>query len=284
MADVQNPRIKALQNLSNQLPVANSRVAQGQAAAQQMQIQQAVKAAPAGTNSTQAAQQTGAAAAQSSGQQMIQSAEQNQKQQGQVGQLGMATQQQQAQANTASLQMGSREQSADNASRLARISEQAKQELYDKQMTFAKDEQGRTMFNERQLLDYAAANARDQNDYQNKAQAIEQASRRELQIAEHSYNLMNQDLEQRIRLAEQQKDQKLAMELAEMKRAAEEEMAKKRAKANNMGAMITTGGTIAGAVVGGIYGGPAGAAAGASVGGALGGMAASQMNNEKAGQ
>jgi len=284
MAEPVNPRLKALQNLSNQLPVANQRVAQGQAAARDIQLQQAVKAAPAAQGITQSAQQTGAAAAQSAGQQMVQQAEQQVKQQGQIGQVGLATQQQQAQANVAGLQAGAREAEMANVQRLAGINEKAKQELYDAQMSFKKDQQGRALFNERQLMDYAITNAKSEQDYQNKAQMIEQTTKRELEMMEHAYNIMNADLEQRIKLAEQQKDNKLALELAEMKRASEEEMAKKRNKANNMGTILTTGGTIAGAVVGGIYGGPAGAAAGASVGGAAGGLVASQMNQQEAGK
>lgn len=269
-------KLKALQNLSNQLPVANQRIAQGQQAARDIQLQQAVKQAPATANIPQTTQQTGAAATQMAGQQMIEQAQKQVQQQGQVGQLALGGQQQQAQANTASLQMGAREQSADNAMRLARISEQAKQELYDKQMQFQKDQQGRALFNEKQLADYAVASAKDENDYRSKVQTMQQVSARDLQIMEHSFELVQKDLEQRIRLAEQQKDQKLQLELTEMKRAAEEAMAAKRAKAANNQAMWQAGGTIVGAAAGGLIGGAPGAMVGASAGGAVGSLAASQ--------
>jgi hypothetical protein len=284
MADALTPRMKALQNLSNQLPIANQKVAQGQQAARNIQLQQAVKAAPTTGNTIQTAQQTGAAAAGQAGQQMIEQAGQQVKQQGQLGQVGLATQQQQAQSNVASLKMGAREQEMDNVARLAQVSEQAKQELYDKQLQFNKDQRGRTMFSERQLMDYALANAKDENDFRNKAQALEQATKRDLQASEQAYALINADLDRKFRLAEQQKDQKAKLEIAEMKRAAAEAMAKKKASSANRAAMFQAGGMVVGAVAGGVLGSmvapgvgtAAGASAGAQIGSAAGGMAASQ--------
>lgn len=273
-----SPRQKALQNLSNQLPVANQRVAQGQQAARDMQLQQAVQKAPAGQNITQTAQQTGAAAAQNAGAQMVEQAQNQVKQQGQIGQIGLAEQQQQAQANVAGLQQGAKEAAMSNVQKFAQISEQAKQEMFDKQMQFQKDEQGRTFFNERQLADYAKLNAANDEQFKDYAQNAEQLNKRKLQTMEQAYKVAMADLNQKQALAEQKKDQQAQLQINAIKKEIEERMQRERARAANRAAAWQAGGTIVGAGVGAFAGGPAGAAAGAQVGGAAGGMVASQTN------
>lgn len=272
----ETPRLRALRNLSAQLPVANSNIASGQQAARDMQLQQAVAKAPPKANITQAAQQTGAAEAQNAGQQMVQNAQQGIKQQGQVGQLGIQEQQRASQANVQSLQSGAKEQSMDNVQRLGNLSEQAKQELYDKQMQFERDESGRALLNETQLLDYAKLNAQNQEQFKDYAQTADQLNKRNLQAMETAYKLIASDIEQKQRVAEQKKDQSQLQELAKMKKEADEKIAKERAAAANKSAMWTAGGTIAGTAVGAAFGGPAGAMVGGAAGGAVGGMVGSQ--------
>lgn len=274
----QSTRLKALQNLSNQLPVANSQVAQGQAAARDMQLQQAVKAAPTTQNVTQAAQQTGAASAQNAGQQFIQNAGQQVKQQGQVGQLALGEQQLGNQQSLANQQQAAAKGQMDNVQRLASISEGAKQELYDKQMQFQQDELGRTLFNETQLQDYLKANAQSDEQFANYKQTADQLTKRKLQAMEQAAKLIEFDLNQKQALAEQKKDQKSAQEVAQIRKEIQEQMQRERARAANRAGAFGAGGTIVGAAAGAVIGGPAGAMVGGQAGGALGGMAASQTD------
>lgn len=271
-----SPRQKALQNLSNQLPVANAKVAAGQQAARDMQLQQAVAKAPVGANTTQASQQTGAAAATSAGAQMVDAAQNQVKQQGQIGAVGLADQQAQAQSNVAGLRQGARQQELDNVQKFAQVSEAAKQEMFDKQMNFTKDEQGRTFFNERQLADFARLTADNDEQFKDYAQNAEQLNKRKLQSMEHAYKITMQDLQQKQNLAEQKKDQQAQLQINQIRKEIEEKMQRERARAANRAAAWQAGGMIVGAAAGAFVGGPAGAMAGAQLGGAAGGMAASQ--------
>lgn len=279
-----SPRLLALQNLAGQLPVANSRIAQGQQAARDMQLQAAVAKAPASSsNITRSAQDTGAQVAQNVGTQMVQNAQQQIQQQGQVGQLGNQEQQQINQAQVFGLQQGAREQAMDNVQKLASISQEAKQELYDQTMQLQKDEAGRTFFNERQLADYARLNAQSDEDFKNKAQQAEQVSKRNLQAMETAYNLVQEDLNQRYDLAKQRQDQATMKQIQEMKIAADRQMTKERNRAANNAAAWQAGGTIVGAVAGSFIpipgvGTAAGAMMGASLGGAAGGIIGSQTS------
>jgi len=268
----------ALQNLSKQLPVANARIAQGQQAAQTMQIQQAVKAAPPVQNTQQAAAQTGAAVAQSAGAQLIQNAQQGVQAQGQVAQVAQSEQVRAGAERLEGLSQGAKQDSVDNVQKLAQINEQAKQELYDRQMTFAKDARGRTLFSQEQLLDYAKTKAQSDEEFKSYTQSVQIATQRNLQAMETAYRNVDADLKQKQALAEQTKDQDAARRIAQMRQDAADQMARETAKANNNAAIMTTVGMVAGAAAGAMTGTPQGAMAGASLGGALGGMAGSQTN------
>lgn len=272
------PRLKALQNLASQLPVSNSKVAAGQQAARDMQLQSAVKAAPVSAPIAQTAQTTGAAAAGQAGQQAIERATQQIQQGGQVGQVGLQEQARAGQARVAGLKSGAREAEMGNVQKLAQISEEAKKELFDRQTSFEKDEMGRTHFNERQLADYAKVNAQSDESYKNYAQQSEQLSRRKLQAMEHAARVVESDLEQKYQQAKQKGDQQSALEIEKTRKDMADKIQREKTRAANRAAAWQAGGTIVGAGAGALIGGPAGAAAGASLGSAAGGMAASQTS------
>ncbi len=270
MADT--PRLRALQNLSNNLPVANSQVAAGQAAARDMQIQNAVKAAPSGGATTATAQQTGTTAAQQAGQQMVQGAGQQLEQQNKIAQVGAAETANTNQQQVASLQAGAKDQAMDNLQKLDKVSSGAKTELYDKQMQFAKDSNQRTIFSENQLADYARANAQSDQEYQNKAQAAQLMSKRYIQVLETAHAKIIEDLNFKYQQARQAGDHEATRQVTEMLNQTNDRIAREKARAANSAAAWQAGGTIVGAVGGTILGGPAGAAGGAAVGGAIGSM------------
>lgn len=273
MAD--SPKMQALTQLAGQMPVANSRIAQGQQQARALQLQQAVGAAPASTNAVQSAQQTGAASAAMAGQQAVQTAQNAAQASGQVAQLGAEQQKQESQAQIASAQQGARQQEMDQTKRLAALDSRAKQEVYDKQINFSKDQAGRTLFNERQLADYAKQKAISDEQYKDYAQAAIQSSERNIQAMETAQKLLEEDLMQKWTIAEQNKDQDAKERIAAARQDMENRINSEKAKAANTRAMWQAGGTIVGAAIGS-YGGPAGASAGASLGGAAGGLAGNE--------
>jgi hypothetical protein len=281
----QTNKLTALQNLQNQLPVASQRVAQGIQAARDIQLQQAVAKAPTGAAIAPAAQQTAAAAVQQTGQQQAQAAQQMVQQAGQVGQLELGEQKMSGQQAVFGAQQAAEKQELDNVQRLSQLDMNAKKELYDNEISFKRDEAGRTLFNQRQLADYAKQNTVSDEQFKNYAQQAEQVNKRNLQAMESAYNIIAENLKQQSAIAEQNKDQAAKKQIQEIQIELQKRMAKARARAaNNMGAW-TAGGTVVGAVVGGVAGSliapgagtAAGAAAGASVGGALGSYAGSQQ-------
>jgi hypothetical protein len=281
----QTNKLTALQNLQNQLPVASQRVAQGIQAARDIQLQQAVAKAPTGAAIAPAAQQTAAAAVQQTGQQQAQAAQQMVQQAGQVGQLELGEQKMSGQQAVFGAQQAAEKQELDNVQRLSQLDMNAKKELYDNEISFKRDEAGRTLFNQRQLADYAKQNTISDEQFKNYAQQAEQVNKRNLQAMESAYNIIAENLKQQSAIAEQNKDQAAKKQIQEIQIELQKRMAKARARAaNNMGAW-TAGGTVVGAVVGGVAGSliapgagtAAGAAAGASVGGALGSYAGSQQ-------
>lgn len=274
MADT--PRLRALQNLSNNLPVANSQIAAGHQAAQQMQIQNAVRSAPAGTG-TNAAQQTGASAAQQKGSEMIDSAgTQLQQQSGKAGlaAVGAAETANTNAAQIGSLQAGAKDSAQDNVARLDAVASGAKADLYDKQMQFAKDQDNRTLFSEQQLSDYAVANAQSAQEYQNKAQAASIVNQRNIQMLETAHAKIMEDLNFKYQQAKQAGDHNAQESIRSMMNETEDRMSREKARAANSSAAWQAGGLILGGAAGAAIGQSAsGAAGGAGVGSALGSAA-----------
>ena len=282
MADVQqqpvSPRLKALQNLSNALPVANQQVAQQQKAGRDLQLQAAVANTPAAAVGPGTGAQLGTAMQNQSGDQQVTAAKGAVDQQQQVAQLGQQAQATADKGQIAGLQAGARQSEMDNVQRFAALNAGVKKELYDDTMQFQKDEIGRTLMNERQLADYARLNAKSDEEYKNYAQIADQASQRKLQTMEKAFDLVQQDLDNQLAIAEQKKDQAAKQAIIKAKRDAEAAMQKEKNKRANDSAAWTTGGTIVGTAVGAYFGGPAGAAAGGAIGGAAGGAVANQTS------
>lgn len=250
MADT--PRMKALQNLAGNLPVASQRIATGQNAARQIQLQQAVKAAPVGGATIAPAQETGAALATNAGQQAIQNAQNQLQQQGQIGQLGIAEQGRQNQAELASLQAGSRQQAMDETQKFAALNEGLKKQLYDDTMQFQKDELGRTVFNERQLADYARLNAQSDEQFRNYEQSTKLASKRKLQLLEQAYSMIEEDLRQQYAEAEQRKDMDAKRYIMTQQKKAEQEIQRARNNAANQAMAWKAAGGVVTAAIGAI--------------------------------
>lgn len=267
----ESPRMQALKKMSAQFPAQSQQVAGGLQAARQMQLQQAAQQAPA---SKQAAQQIGAQQAQQAGQIQQEAAKQQQVQQTQIGQLGLQEKGRELRERQAVGQLAAQRERRGLESRIADLGEDVKQNLFDREMQFKKDELGRTQLSERQVLDWAVSKAQSEEEYKEYAQVAQQALSRELQMMESIYKKVSNQLNREFARAEQENDQASMQRITEYKNLMEQEMREKEAEVANKQTMWTEGvgtlGTVAGGVIGGIYGGPMGAAAGATAGGAIG--------------
>lgn len=291
-------RLRALRNISANLPAGNTRLASGLQAARDMQMQQFAAKAPTTAAITPMAQQAGAQLATQAGQESLALQQQAAQQQQQLQQQALQQQQMAAQAEQATLQAAAENQKIQNIQRFSNLSEQAKKELLDSRLQFSRDEAGRQFLNERQLGDFAVLQAKNREELANYVQRETQAHERKKQTLQHAMSLIEQQLKQEYlvnkkiadqlstakqsgkelgtteRLA-QQSAQKL-IELETEKRIIEssilQDIANQEAKAAKWGMILG----VAGAVGGGIAGGPGGAQAGYGVGSGVGTMAAAQ--------
>lgn len=270
----QSTRLSQLQNLANRLPAANQQVAQGLQAAQDTALQESIRqASPAA--GPRAAQALGAQQAGQTGQTQLQTAQQTQQQLGQVGQLGLQQQATEAQQRLGTQRRAGAQEARDLQSRLAELDQEAKDTLVDRQMRFQEDQAGQTLLNERQLADWAVANAKSQNQFNEWARQTQQLSQKKLYMLEAANKRLLQALSQEAAGEKQKLDQASLKKIAEAQRALQEKLAREKAKAGNRAAMFQAGGTILGAAAGaaiGTFAAPGvGTAAGASAGASLGG-------------
>jgi hypothetical protein len=160
---------------------------------------------------------------------------------------------------------------------LARIGKDIKQKIFDARMTFDRDELGRSFSNDRQLADYTIANAKSEQEAQERLQQIQQASQRSIQLTEIALAEVEQRMKQEFRKGEAEKDFAHQKELAELRKALQDKLRKEQADAANKAAMWQAAGTIVGAGIGTMAGNPVmGAAIGGGVGTAVGGTPAGQ--------
>lgn len=267
MAD--SSKLTALQQLSAQIPVANSRIAQGQAAARNLQLQNTVKQAPQGTGVT-GAQQLGAQQAANAGQQTLATQEQGQKDQSQLAAVGAQQQSNDTQATLTGLQQGTQKQQQDQVAQFAAISAKAKQETFDARLQFQKDETGRAFLNERQMADYAKLQATTQDQMKTYAQQATQAHQAQIEVLTSMNNKLKDSLQNQATRDAEGLTQLTDQQIYKMQIDVQQRLAKAKADAANTGAIWGAGGTVVGAVVGGVFGGSAGAQAGGALGGAGG--------------
>lgn len=277
MAD--SSRLGILKQLSEQVPVANQQLANGQQAAQTARMQEAVKQAAPTSNITAAAQQTGAQVAQGAGQSQVQAAQQTQNQLQAVGQSTLASQARGIRQVAGENAIQESQQSRQFSNQLAQLDNKAKKQIVDESLKFKLDEGGRALLNTRQLTDWAAGNAKSDEDYANKMQEIQHVSERKIQMMEMAQKKLQAMAEQGYYGNKQTLDQASRKKIMENAQAIEEKIRKEKAKAaNNMmkaqsigtvvgmvavgAAVVATGGALAPAI-------PA-IMAGGAVGGGLG--------------
>ena len=211
----ESPRMQALKKMSASFPAANQQAAQGQQAARQIQLQQQVAQAPQGMG-VRAAQATGAQQAQQAGQIAVDTAKKGQAEQIQLGQLGLQERGTQLRGAQAQSELAASQEQFETGEKLAKLGNEIKQELFDKQMEFKQDELGRTQFNNRQMVDWAISKAKSAEEFKDYQQKAQQALERKSQIMKIASQKVEQALQQEFMRAEQEKDHELKKQLQQM--------------------------------------------------------------------
>lgn len=269
------PKSKALSSMADSMPVANALAAQQVSEANKTNLQnsiaQAVKTqAPA----QQAASQLGTGAAQVQGQTQLAQQQANIEGQAKIGQQFLADANEEANNRLREARLDNTAKNYNEARRLGNLDTSLKNQLFDSNMTFKKDELGRTLFNDRQLLDYKLSSAKSEEDLAKYEQDIEQQYARKMQILAAAQAKIVQAMQQDYTKGEQELDQAHKKELVLKKAAIDEKIRKEKAKAANRAAQYSAAGSIVGAVAGAVIGssaaGPAGTVAGAQAGSAIG--------------
>jgi len=275
-------RIQNLNKLAAAIPMANQQIASGMQQARETQLQQTIgQMTPEQAATPRLAQNMGAQqAAQASA---IQLGAQQKTQQSAVvaGQQAMVQDkiQKQQELFTRSQALSQKNRYLENE--LARISQSAKDKLLDQQLSFKRDELGRTVWNERQLADYKIATAKDEEDFRNYQQEASNLSERRMKMLTMAQKKLEQILEQGYISTNQKLDQASRLKIVETVAALKRKQARESARqSSNMG-MWAGAGTVVGAVAGAMIAGPGGYAAGAAVGAQIGqgvGTAAGAQN------
>jgi hypothetical protein len=261
-----------LSNLMQQVPGQNKQVLTGLQEAAKTQVQagfgsQGPMGQPMGVRQIQ---QLGAQATAAQGQAAISSQQQTVEKAGQLGEMTVQEQAAEAQQRLQARQLGLQRQQRDLDTQLKNFNSKLHVELVERETQFQRDEMGRTLFNERQLMDYKLSTAQSQIEIKNLETQMRAASAKRIQMLQACNQRLLTDLKEESAKSEQEKDQAsiLRIEKAqlELKRKLEEERQSLNAKAAKASAIGALAGGIIGAFIG--KGGPslAKAAIGAKVG------------------
>ena len=269
------PRAKRLQQLAMSMPQANQEQAQAAQQTRQIQLQEQVRKLQPGQGGPALAQQMGAQQQQKAGAIQLGAAQQGQQQAQLMGQMGLEEQARGQRQAGFEQQIAISKEQRQNANKLSALDVNLKKQLLDNQLEFRRDQAGKTILNERQLMDWAATKAENAEEYAKYAQAAQQVQQREIQLMQAAHNKISQALQQGYVKKGKALDRNLRVKLVQQKRAIENSIRDKQNKASNRSSMFQSGMAVVGAIGGGlITGTPMGAAAGASLGSGAGNILA----------
>ena len=199
--------------------------------------------------------------------------------QGQVGAMGLQEQFMANQQDLVNKKNGLSQENQQLTDKLASLNLGVKQELIDKQTQFAQDEMGRTLFTDRQLMDYQLQSAKSQQDLAAYETLVQDASQKRTAMLKQSYAVINQAMTQSSDSANQLMNEQQKQQLLAAQQAIQLKMKQEAAQQKARAAMFQAGGAIVGGIIGTVAGGQtiAGAAIGAGVGTAVAG--ATQSNS-----
>lgn len=258
-----NGRIGQLSQLAAAIPAANQSVVSGMQQARETQLQQAIggmtpEQAAAGPR---LAQTIGAQQAQQSAQIQLQQQQTAQQRAAAAGQQAIAQDKMQKQKELFTRSQALSQKGRYLENELARISQGAKDKLLDQQLSFKRDELGRTLWNERQLADYKVATAKNEEEFKTYQQQVNNLYERKLKMMEMAEKKLEQVLQQGYLSNKQKLDQASRKRIAETAMELRRQRMKAQAKANSTVAIFEAAGTIIGS-----YWGPAGAMVGRGIG------------------
>jgi len=267
-------RQQQLTNLAGNIPGQNEDLLKQQQATQQIQMQQALgQMSQAGQGGKQAAQGIGQKAAQAAGQAQVAAAGQTLQQQGQVAGMQQQEQQESARIDLQGRAQASKIRQNSLANQLAKTNQELKQDLFDKQNQFQKDELGRTFWNDRQLADWKISQAKSDEDLLGYEEQVRQETSKKMAMLEAAQKAIMQKKQQAFASGELAQNQALAKELAQAERDVADKMRKAQEKASRNAMILGAAGSIIGAGIGS-FAGPGGAIIGAQVGAGAGQVAA----------
>jgi hypothetical protein len=172
--------------------------------------------------------------------------------------------------------MAIEEETQNNIKALTAIDAQVANEIFHSNLQFKKDELGRTLFNERQLADWAATKSRNQEELANYEQMSYHALEMRQQCLRVAQNRIQQALTQEFQKEQQARDQELMTLLQEAKAKLAEKQRKAQADAANKIGLWGAIGKITGGLTGLLIAGKEGAIAGASIGEGVGTIGAAR--------
>jgi hypothetical protein len=225
----QNPATQAQQSADLQLQQAGQQMAQSGLTPQKTQIQQAASQV-----------------AQVKGQEQLKATQQN---------VQQAAQERQLQANSNKINkvkeiMQSKQkvqqETLKNTDLLDGIGMNLRNKYVDQVKQFQKDELGRSLMNTRQLSDWAALKARNEEEFAEYSDMMQQALEKKQAITDQAFKVISQELSQQFAIAEQAKDQATMEEIGAIKKRIQEAQIKAKKDAANKSAMWTTVGTVVG--------------------------------------
>lgn len=270
-----------LQQLADQLPVANQQVAQGMQEGQKTKMLGSLGTSPM-LNKNQVAA-GGAQMTAEQGKTAGTSAQTLATQQSQVRGMQVEEQQRTGIQHLSDMQSGASELERNQQMKLSSYDHSMKTKLIDEQMQLGRDKAGQTLFNTRQLADWNALNARSQQDYNNRAQIINQAQQRQIAVMQRASDMMKQAVEQGYVANKQQLDEATKKDILQRKQAVDIMISQSQARAANtlamgqgIGALVGIAAVAAIAISGGTATPLVAAPLAASLGGAAGGSIASQ--------
>lgn len=269
-----NGRIGQLNKLATAIPLANQQVASGMQQARETQLQQAIgQMTPEQAATPRLAQSIGAQQAEAAGKIQLQAQQKTQQQAVTAGQQALAQEKLQKQQQLFTRSQALAQKNRYLEGQLANISQSAKDKLLDQQLSFKRDEFGRTLWNERQLADYKLMTAKSEEEYRQFEQQFEQMSQRRMKMLEIAQQKITLSLKNGFMREDQRLNQNQKIELMKAKAAIDRKIAAEKAKRRGRGAMFQGAGAIIGAAAGayiGMAGGPQGAIIGASIGSQIG--------------
>lgn len=256
-----------------QRPTMRPRKKNAAAAQTGLALQQQVGAIPQGAPppTPAAAGQIGTAITQQAGATAVQGAQQQAQQNAAAGQQAVQGQQMQAGADIAARKNSLAQRAIEQGQKIARLSSESQNKISEERNEFARDRQGQTYLNERQLADWQLKKAQSVRDYEKWAQAAKQEHDKKLSLLDLAHKKISQALEAEYLKDRQSKDHRLATQLAHKRAEIEKQIADEQAASANRQGMWQAGGAVVGGVIG-ILGGPPGVVAGATIGSGVGSM------------